>query len=179
MNETGKPSSHKAWAAEFLLRAGESRELLGSWINSGAIHEAKKRRSTQVITCSFPSGKWLHMIGARASPRYELCRRKRRNGQEEIEHLKEETVPRIQNAGCKSQKKMMMMFFICCCRNKIGTELHIYLEEGTYHKRLFRGPKSVTGAHNMSWKYLPKMVLKRQERLLKKVQKKNLPSKRK
>ena len=24
-------------------------------------------------------------------------------------------------------------------RNKIGAELHIYLEEGTYHKRLFRG----------------------------------------
>ena len=30
--------------------------------------------------------------------------------------------------------------FICSCRNKIGAELHIYLEEGTYHKRLFRGP---------------------------------------
>jgi hypothetical protein len=26
------------------------------------------------------------------------------------------------------------------CRNKLGAELHIYLEEGTYHKRLFRGP---------------------------------------
>jgi hypothetical protein len=29
---------------------------------------------------------------------------------------------------------------ICSCRNKIGAELNIYLEEGTYHKRLFRGP---------------------------------------
>jgi hypothetical protein len=30
---------------------------------------------------------------------------------------------------------MMMMSFICSCRNKkIGAELHIYLEEGTYHK---------------------------------------------
>jgi hypothetical protein len=35
--------------------------------------------------------------------------------------------------------RMMMMPFICSCRNKIGAELHIYLEEGTYHKRLFRG----------------------------------------
>jgi hypothetical protein len=37
---------------------------------------------------------------------------------------------------------MMMMSFIYSCRNKIGTGLHIYLEEGTYHKRLFRGPST-------------------------------------
>ena len=37
------------WAAEFLLREGESRECLGSWINSSAVHEAKKRRAKQVI----------------------------------------------------------------------------------------------------------------------------------
>jgi hypothetical protein len=42
------------WAAEFLLKDGESREFLGSWINSSAVHEAKKRRAKQVITCSFP-----------------------------------------------------------------------------------------------------------------------------
>jgi hypothetical protein len=36
-----------------------------------------------------------------------------------------------------------MMSFICSCRNKIGAELHIYLQEGTYHKRLFRGPSGV------------------------------------
>jgi hypothetical protein len=33
---------------------------------------------------------------------------------------------------------MMMMCFICSCRNKIGAELHMYIEEGTYHKRLFK-----------------------------------------
>ncbi len=33
---------------------------------------------------------------------------------------------------------MMMMSFI----NKIGAEFHIYLEEGTYHKGLFRGPST-------------------------------------
>jgi hypothetical protein len=34
--------------------------------------------------------------------------------------------------------------FYCSCRNQIGAELHIYLEEGTYHKRLglFRGPST-------------------------------------
>ena len=36
----------------------------------------------------------------------------------------------------------MMMSSICSCRNKIGAELHIYLDEGTYHKRLFRGPSN-------------------------------------
>jgi hypothetical protein len=35
---------------------------------------------------------------------------------------------------------LMMMSFICSCRNKIGAEIHVYIEEGTYHKRLFRGP---------------------------------------
>ena len=49
--------------------------------HSSAVHEAKKRRaksySKQVITCSFPCGKWLHMIGARASPGCELCKRAR------------------------------------------------------------------------------------------------------
>ena len=44
---------------------------------SSSVHEAKKRRAKQVITCSFPCGQWLHMIGARASPRCELCRRER------------------------------------------------------------------------------------------------------
>jgi hypothetical protein len=37
---------------------------------------------------------------------------------------------------------MMMMSFICSSRNKIGAELHIYLEEGTYNKRLLRGPST-------------------------------------
>ncbi len=62
-----KPAA-TTWAAEFLLGEGESREFLGSWINSSGVHEAKKRRAKRVITCSFPCGKWLHMIGARASP---------------------------------------------------------------------------------------------------------------
>ena len=46
-----KPAA-TTWAAEFLLREGESRECLGSWIDSSVVHEAKKRRAKQVITCS-------------------------------------------------------------------------------------------------------------------------------
>jgi hypothetical protein len=45
------------------------------------------------------------MIGARASPRCELCRREKRHGQEAIEHLPEETVAHIQSAGCKAPRK--------------------------------------------------------------------------
>jgi hypothetical protein len=40
------------------------------------------------------------------------------------------------------EEMMMMMSFNCSCRNKLGAELHIYLEEGTYHKKLFRGPST-------------------------------------
>ena len=51
-----KPAA-TTWAAEFLLQEGESRECLGSWINSSAVHEAKTRRAKQVITCSFGEGR--------------------------------------------------------------------------------------------------------------------------
>jgi hypothetical protein len=95
-------------AAEFLLKAGESRSFLGSWIHSGPIHEAKKRQATQVLTCSFPCGKWLHMIGARPSSRCELCRRERRNGQESMEKLPEEMMAHKQSAGCKAQRKSII-----------------------------------------------------------------------
>jgi hypothetical protein len=33
-------------------------------------------------------------------------------------------------------------FYLFLQKRKIGAELHIYLEEGTYHKRLFRGPNT-------------------------------------
>jgi hypothetical protein len=77
------------WAAEFLLRGGESREFLGLWITSGVVHEAKRRRATQVITCSFPCGKWLHMIGAHASPGCELCKRERQHRKETIDNIRD------------------------------------------------------------------------------------------
>jgi hypothetical protein len=45
------------WAADFLNRDGENRNNFGLWFASGAVHEAKKRRATEVITYSFPCGK--------------------------------------------------------------------------------------------------------------------------
>jgi hypothetical protein len=48
------------------------------------------------------------MIGARASPRCELCRRERRHEQAAIEHLPEETVAHIQSTGCIAQKKSVI-----------------------------------------------------------------------
>jgi hypothetical protein len=34
------------------------------------------------------------------------------------------------------------VFYLFLQKQKIGAGLHIYLEEGTYHKRLFRGPNT-------------------------------------
>ena len=34
------------------------------------------------------------------------------------------------------------VFYLFLQKPKIGAELHVYLEEGTYHKSLFRGPNT-------------------------------------
>jgi len=107
MDNWGKLAT-TTWAAEFLLRDGESREFLGSWMNSSAVHEAKKRRAKQVITFSFPCGKWLHMIGVRASPECELCKRERSMNREPTDVLPTETLAHIQSAECKSKKKSVI-----------------------------------------------------------------------
>jgi hypothetical protein len=108
------------WAAEFLLRDGESREFLGSWINSSAVHEAKKRRAKQVITFSFPCGRWLHMIGARASPGCELCKRERNMDRKTTDVLPPETLAHIQSARCKAQKKSVIGAHNRCWKYFIG-----------------------------------------------------------
>jgi hypothetical protein len=114
-----KPAA-TTWAAEVLLREGESREFLDSWINSSAVHEAKKRRAKQVITCSFPCGKWLHMIGARASPGCELCKRQRNMDLKMTDVLPTETVAHIQSAGCNAQKKSVIGAHNRCWKYLIG-----------------------------------------------------------
>jgi len=96
------------WSAEFLLREGEIRECLDSWINSSAVHESKKRRAKQVITCSFPCGKWLHRICTRKSPGCELYKRERRKDTVLDDVLPLETVANLQSAGCKAQKKSVI-----------------------------------------------------------------------
>jgi hypothetical protein len=107
--ENWKKPAATTWAAELLLREGESRECLGSWINSSAVHEAKKRRAKQVITCSFPCGKWLHRIGVRKSPGCELCKREMRKNTVSGDALPLETVAHLQSAGCKAQKKSVIV----------------------------------------------------------------------
>jgi hypothetical protein len=37
---------------------------------------------------------------------------------------------------------MMSLVYLFLQKQKIGAKFHIYLEEGTYHKRLFRGPST-------------------------------------
>ena len=119
-NNWKKPAA-TTWAAEFLLREGESREFLGSWINSSAVHEAKKRRAKQVITCSFPCGKWLHMIGARASPGCELFKRARNMDLKTTDVLPTETAAHIQSAGCKARKASVIGAHNRCWKYLIGT----------------------------------------------------------
>jgi hypothetical protein len=52
------------------------------------------------------------------------------------------------------------VFYLCLQKQKIGAELHIYciyLEEGTYHKRLFRGPN--TNDNDVFYLFLQKQNL--------------------
>ena len=98
------------WSVEFLLREGESREFLGSWLHSSAdddVHEVKQRRAKQVISRSSPCGKWLHMIGARKSPGCKLCKSARKIDLE-TKDVPAETVVHIQSAGCKAQEEMQL-----------------------------------------------------------------------
>ena len=117
--DSWKKPATTTWAAEFLLREGESREFLGSWLHSSAVHEAKKRRTKQVISCSFPCGKWLHMIGARTSPGCELCKRERKTDSGAT-NVPVETVAHIQSAGCKAQKKSVIGAHNRCWKYLVG-----------------------------------------------------------
>ena len=107
-DEDRREPAATTWAAEFLLRSKESRDFLGSWMNSKATHEGAKRRATQVITCSFPCRKWLHMIYPQISPQCELCRRDRAARGAPEDGLPMESVAHIQSAGCRAQKESVI-----------------------------------------------------------------------
>ncbi len=38
--------------------------------------------------------------------------------------------------------KLFAFFYLFLQKQKRGSDLHIYLEEGPYHKRMFRGPNT-------------------------------------
>ena len=94
------PSECRQWTTR-------SQRMTYEWSdNDGVKHvRGQERRAKQVITCSFPCGKWLHMIGARASPGCELCKRARNMDLKTTDVLPTETVAHIQSAGCKAQQK--------------------------------------------------------------------------
>jgi hypothetical protein len=55
------------------------------------------------------------MIGARARPGCELCKRERRKDMSLTDALPIETVAHIQSAGCKAQKKSVIVAHNSCC----------------------------------------------------------------
>ena len=60
------------------------------------------------------------MIGARASPGCELCKRERTMNREMTEVLPTETLASIQSAGCKAQKKSVIGAHNRCWKYLIG-----------------------------------------------------------
>jgi len=61
------------WTTDFLVR-GESREELGKWLRNRAVPWKRRRRLIQVVTDTFPCGKWLDKIGRRSTAECEWCR---------------------------------------------------------------------------------------------------------
>jgi hypothetical protein len=60
------------------------------------------------------------MIGARASPGCELCKRERQQRQEAIDNIPAETVAHIQSAGCKAQEKSVIGAHNRCWKYLLG-----------------------------------------------------------
>ena len=73
--DSGLPST-TTWAAGFLLRKGQSREALGKWLTNRVVPgKRRSRRALQVITGTFPCGKWLHKIKKQPTSECERCRK--------------------------------------------------------------------------------------------------------
>ena len=83
------------WKAEFLLREGLSREVMGKWMANEAVPWKRRRRWLQTIAGIFPFSKWLHKIRKRPD---DLCARCAKVGKKHVE-----TVTHLQSVQCVSQ----------------------------------------------------------------------------
>jgi hypothetical protein len=103
--DNGMPST-TTWAAGFLLRKGQSREALGKWLTNRAVPWKRRRRTLQVITETFPCGKWLHKIKKLPMRECEQCR-KAWVAAGKIGAVPDETVGHIQSVQCVSQEEVV------------------------------------------------------------------------
>jgi hypothetical protein len=92
----------------------------GKCIFVGKCTRQKQVGESQAESTS-PCGKWLHMVGARASPKCELCKRERTMNRETTDVLPTETLVHIQSAGCKAQKKSVIGAHNRCWKYLIGS----------------------------------------------------------
>jgi hypothetical protein len=80
-NEDGLFMSHQkgpitsTFTADWFLREGQGRELLGEWMKMTSIRSQDQRRMLQANSHTFPTNSWRHKITKdRESDRYDLCR---------------------------------------------------------------------------------------------------------
>jgi ribonuclease HI len=112
--DSGSPST-TTWSAGFLLRKGQSREALGKWLTNRAVPWKRRRRTLQVITGTFPCGKWLHKIGKRPTSECERCR-KAWTAAGKTGAVPDETVGHIQSVQCVSQEEVVTAAHNRCWR---------------------------------------------------------------
>jgi hypothetical protein len=63
------------FTADWFLREGQGRELLGEWMKKTAIKSQDQRRMLQANSHTFPTNSWIHKITkGRESDRCDLCR---------------------------------------------------------------------------------------------------------
>ena len=63
------------FTADWFLREGQGRELLGEWMKKTAVKSQDQRRMLQANSHTFPTNSWIHKITKhRESDRCDLCR---------------------------------------------------------------------------------------------------------
>ena len=68
--------------ADFVLRQGLSREVVGKWLANAAVPCTRRRRLLQTIARMLPCTKWLHKIQMRPD---DVCARRAKAGKKQVE----------------------------------------------------------------------------------------------